>query len=169
MPSFQISIQYGPELERKLRDAGPRIARKAVVSTFRREAKIIRDEAKSILTRTLAGPERSTGLAARSIKVRAAKRSRRWFGISVATGVTDYAGKAFYGAFREFGTGQRRLAMGSASRVQGKVRTRTFRHPGQPERPFLEPAFMKHGPAAALRVPAEIAAALESELAKGVR
>lgn len=169
MPEFEIHIQFTGDLIRKLLDAGPRIARKATVSTFRREAKIIRDEAKAILTRTLAGPERSTGLAARSIKVRATKRSRRWFGISVSTGVTDYAGKAFYGAFREFGTGQRRLAMGSASRVKGKVRARTFRHPGQPERPFLEPAFMKHGPAAALRVPAEVAAALETELAKGVR
>ncbi len=46
-----------------------------------------------------------TGKLSRSIKIRSMKRSRTRFGARVTTGTStsDYQGKAFYGAFLEYG------------------------------------------------------------------
>jgi len=45
-----------------------------------------------------------SGLTRSSVKVRAAKRSRKGFGINVQIGEGDYKGETFYAAFVEYGT-----------------------------------------------------------------
>lgn len=45
-----------------------------------------------------------TGLTRDSVKVRAAKRSKRGFGLNVQIGEGDYQGQTFYAAFVEYGT-----------------------------------------------------------------
>lgn len=95
------------ELRGKLSALTDAEARKAVLGATREAAKLIMAEVK----RTI--PKR-TGLLRKSVKVRAIKRSRKRIGVRVTTSKfnSNYQGKAFYGAFLEFGwkTGSRRVS-----------------------------------------------------------
>lgn len=174
--SFGMFINGGAELERKLKNAGRRVARKAVTKALRKEAKAIATDAKAILKSSIVDKDRSTGFLARGIKVRALKRSRRWFGMSAGIGKGYHKGDQFYGWFRERGAGRKRLQAdpgadfaGRTAREESRMRERAKGHPGQPARPFLQPAFDRRKAGAASRIPEEIRRELEAELAKGIK
>lgn len=86
------------ELRAKLSALTDAEARKAVLGATREAAKLIQAEVK----RTV--PKR-TGLLRKSVRVRSIKRSRKRIGVRVTTSRfnSNYQGKAFYGAFLEFG------------------------------------------------------------------
>ena len=71
----------------------------------------MRDGAKVILPQARANaPVGATGRLKKAIKVRSAKRSRKYVGMTVVLGEGFLQGETFYGAFQEFGwkTGKRK-------------------------------------------------------------
>lgn len=98
---FAIQVQGGPALRRKLealgRDVKP-VMRKAM-----------RAGGKVILPAVKANAPEISGRLKRGIRLRAAKRSRRYVGITVTSSKGFFKGDDFYTAFQEFGwkTGKR--------------------------------------------------------------
>lgn len=96
---FTLTLTGDKQLDRFFRTMPTRVQKKVVRKPLRDAAKLIQTAAKEN------APER-TGLLRRAIKVRAAKRSRRFpFSVTVRPqiGAGDFKGKTFYGAFVEFG------------------------------------------------------------------
>lgn len=107
MPSMVLTGDR--ELNRKLQTLkGPK-QKKAV-------RKASRESLKPLASATSRAAPRRSGLLARSVKVRALKRSRKRVGARVTIGEGSFKGRTFYGGFIELGrkTGKR----GSAHRRQ---------------------------------------------------
>ena len=90
------------ELDRKLRDFEPKVAKKAVRRASREALRPVHRAAQR-------NAPFETGLLEQSIKVRAIKRTRKAIGSQVTTREGFFQGETFYGAFQEFGwmTGKR--------------------------------------------------------------
>ena len=91
------------ELDRKFREMPVTMQKKAMRPAAREVAKLVRLQA-------LASVPRKTGALAKSLVVRAAKRSRRHkdqVAVSVRTRDGFFKGDQFYGGMIEFGTGDR--------------------------------------------------------------
>ena len=114
---FYYVPRIDKELIRKLERFTRRDAKRAVRRGTRAGAKIVipraRELAPVLKKRT---KRRMPGLLRRAIRVRAAKRSRRYIGAVVILGAGFFKGETFYGAFQELGwkTGKR----GSENRKQ---------------------------------------------------
>lgn len=105
MITFQLTGDK--ELDRKFQELPAKVEKKVLREALRPAAKIILAQAKS-------NAPVLTGNTKESLKVRAAKRSRRtknYVGIQVVTGKDFFQGQTFYAAFEEFGhrIGPRRL------------------------------------------------------------
>ena len=114
--AITIELQGVEELRRKLLSLEPRIAKKVLRKALRAGAKIIHARAKQNI------PTGGSGVLARSIKVRAMKRTRKQrIGVAVETREGWYKGEAFYGAFVEFGHKQGSRKLGDARKqIEGK-------------------------------------------------
>jgi HK97 gp10 family phage protein len=119
--TFALKLQGGAELAAKLETLPTRVANKVIRQSLRIGTKII-------LAETVAKAPVNTGLLKKTLKVRAMKRRRNQIGVQVITEGGFYQGKAFYGAFLEFGhkAGPRKL---------GNKRQQV------PAKPFIKPAF----------------------------
>jgi HK97 gp10 family phage protein len=118
-----ITITGDRTVDRRLKQFGPKLAKKIF-------SKVIRKAAKPVLETARNAVPVDSGDLRRSLKIRARKRSRRnknTVGVQVVTGERFFKGELFYGGFLEFGwrTGKR----GSDKRTQV-----------QPK-PFLRPAY----------------------------
>ena len=105
------------ELNRKLSAlTGPQ-QKKVVRSALRPALKPVQQKAKQV-----AKSFKDTGLLARSIKIRSNKRSRRSIGARVTSGTqtTDFGGKAYYGAFQEYGWKSGKRGSGNRRQIKGK-------------------------------------------------
>ena len=113
---IHIELQGVEELRRKLLALEPKVARKVLRKALRAGAKIVHARAKQNI------PQGGTGVFARSLKVRAMKRTRRkTIGVAVETREGWYKGEAFYGAFVEFGHKQGSRKLGDARKqIEGK-------------------------------------------------
>lgn len=109
--TVSFELQGGPQLERALHELPPRIGKRVINQALRAGAKVVAEGARQLV------PVQS-GRLKRSIKVRALRRSRRSFGVSVQTGAVGgrggrlstselgglrAGGDAYYGGFVEFG------------------------------------------------------------------
>lgn len=83
-------------VEKRLREFGPKLARKVLSRSLRAGAKIVHSKAKAL------APSR-TGRLRKSLRVRAAKSRKGRISIMVVSGAKWFTGPAFYGAFVEFG------------------------------------------------------------------
>jgi HK97 gp10 family phage protein len=114
MPTESIRLEGAKDLQRRLKSLPAKVAGKVTRQALRAGAKIFQAQAASN------APVRK-GLLSRSIKVRAAKRSRGRVGIVVQTSQGFFKGATFYGAFQEFGWRVGRRALGATRRlVPGK-------------------------------------------------
>ena len=98
MATVNVRIEGAKEIEKALKQLTKAQGRAAIRKGCRAGAKITQRAAKQIAPR-------KTGLLAKSIKVRAIKRSRTKVGVMVTTGSSSnlFTGKTFYGAFQEWG------------------------------------------------------------------
>lgn len=92
------SIEGMDDLIRKLQKLPANLAKKAIRQGLREAAKVLQAEAKI----NAAEGEDATGNLAANIKVRAAKRSRKYIGTDVIQENQDF--DHYYGAFQEYGT-----------------------------------------------------------------
>ncbi len=104
-------------VERAFRLLPKTVARKVVVQAMRKAMKPIASQVK------INAPIR-TGATVTAVKVKAAKRSRKGFGIDVRIGEGDFKGDQFYAAMVEYGTKDRRKK--STGQHVGKVKPRRF-------------------------------------------
>jgi len=95
--NVSISITGAKELERKLKQLEPKVAKKIVRQSLRKAAKPILTRAKQLVPVI-------TGALKKSLKVRAMRRKKGRYGIMVGTAAGWFVGKTFYGGFVEFGT-----------------------------------------------------------------
>jgi HK97 gp10 family phage protein len=100
----RFEVRGDRELKRKLNQLANKEVKKIVRQAMRAGAKVILPRARAN------APVGATGNLRRAIKVRAAKRSRKYIGINVTLGKGFFQGDEFYGAFQEFGwkTGKRK-------------------------------------------------------------
>lgn len=99
MIDVQFSITGSAELDRKLSTLPTRVQKKVLRPGVRAGAKVMQTAAKAAVP-VLSGVYRQ------SLKVRAAKRSRKnpnAVRVNVVTGESLFRGKGFYGAFLEYG------------------------------------------------------------------
>lgn len=98
-----VIVTGDKEVTRQLASLGSRRAREFHRKSIRKAAKVVLEWARNIV------PVQS-GTYRRSLTVRALKKSRVFQGVRVTQREKAYTGKAFYGAFLEFGwkTGRRR-------------------------------------------------------------
>lgn len=104
---WEMSLTGDKKLDKTLRDLEPKVRRKTMVAAMREGAKKIEKVAKQYapVGKPQPGkPEHQPGTLKKSIKVRAAKRSRRTFGVDVRIGDKNWQGDAWYGSAVEFGS-----------------------------------------------------------------
>lgn len=144
--SDSLRIEGAKQIERRLKTLPAKVAGKITRQALRAGAKVIQAQAVS-------DAPRQTGLLARSIKVRAAKRKRGRIGILVQTAGGFFKGRTYYGAFQEFGwrVGPRRLG-NKRRQVPGKH--------------FMREAFDSQKVEAAQVVTEQLKAGIEREAAK---
>lgn len=92
-----IELEGFDRFRSSMRQLESKIQKKVVRQALRAGAKIIHREAKQ------EAPE-LTGRTKRAVRVRAARRSRKFFGVNVQVGKQDFTGETFYAAFVELGT-----------------------------------------------------------------
>ena len=113
-PAIKIQFSLAGDLEtlQLLRELPQKLVKGALRKSLRESAKIIQRGAK------FRAPQKS-GLLAKTIKVRAFKRTRKAVvGFTVGTAAGDYRGQTFYGGFQEYGwvpTGRHKAAPGIRS------------------------------------------------------
>lgn len=95
--SNKVIIKGFAEVEAALRELPKRVAKKVIQQALRKAAI-------PVLKAVQQATPVDTGALLKSEKIRALKRSRKYFGISVILGSKKfYTGSAFYGAFVQFG------------------------------------------------------------------
>lgn len=94
---ISFSILGVDPVKRALKLLPKRVAKKVIHQAMRPAMKEVAAKVKELVPV-------DTGLTRHSVKVRAAKRSRKGFGINVQIGEGDYKGQTFYAAFVEYGT-----------------------------------------------------------------
>lgn len=93
---FAIQVKGGAALRRKLRELADKDVKAVMRKALRAGAKVVLPEARS-------NAPVLTGKLKRNIRVRSAKRSRRYVGATVTTSEGFFKGDDFYTAFQEFG------------------------------------------------------------------
>jgi HK97 gp10 family phage protein len=89
------------EIDRKLKQLEPRIAKKVVRKSMREALRLVRA---AVQSEQKSGPF-ATGATAKAVKIQAGRNRRRGtITVEVRIGVGDYVGDQFYAAFVEFGT-----------------------------------------------------------------
>jgi HK97 gp10 family phage protein len=115
----QMSLAGDAEIMQLMKDLPQRLVKGALRKSLRESAKVVLRGAK--FRAPVAG-----GLLAKTLKVRAFKRTRKAVvGYTVGTAAGDYKGQTFYGGFQEFGwkpTGRQRASnnLRSAERLLRK-------------------------------------------------
>ncbi len=97
MPRMSINIVGAKELEKKLGGMEKNVARKIVKDVLRKAMKPLLADAKSRV-------QVKSGFLKKNLKIRTMKKKKHRYGVFVGVGQKWYVGKAFYGAFLEFGT-----------------------------------------------------------------
>ena len=96
-----MSLKGVSDLSKKLEGIAPIVSRKILAKSLRAAANVVKPQA-------VAMAPRNTGVLRASIKVRASSRQQRDKAyVFIQTKAGDYKGKAFYGAFQEYGTNVR--------------------------------------------------------------
>ncbi len=110
----RLEVRGTEQLKRHLDQLADVEIRKILRKAMRAGAKVILPAARAN------APVGASGAVRRGIRVRAAKRSRRYIGITVTLGKGFFQGDEFYGAFQEFGwkTGKRKSS--NRRQVPGK-------------------------------------------------
>lgn len=104
MPSG-IAISGANELIYALQGMEPQLARRVLATAMRKAAAPVLRAAKSRAPVSVDGSHGNPpGTLRDSLKIRARKRRKGQVGVIVQTRGGDYKGKAFYGAFIEYGT-----------------------------------------------------------------
>lgn len=117
MPSRSVTIAGDKAIDKALRGFAPALAKQLLRSSLRQGAKVLAVEAAK------EAPRGKTRVLSKSIKVRAARRSRKGVvALLVRTAAGDFKGKSYYGSFVEFGTKGRR----PGKRGGGPIRARHF-------------------------------------------
>lgn len=111
----RLQVKGADKIIRGLFEIEPRMARKVVRQSLRKGLNPIQRLAKS-------DAPVKTGLVKKSIKIRAVKRKKDRIAMKVTIGKDNFVGKAFYGAFQEFGYkhGSRKLPPEQRPEVPGK-------------------------------------------------
>lgn len=154
--AVSFKITGAKELQKKLRELGPKIEKKVMRQALRAGAKIIQAEAKKLAP--VDSGELRAGIKVRAVKKRKPGQVR----IRVSTGEDD----AFYGFFVEYGYMKqetRRLPDGKIISLKRGQGTPTF----VPPRPFVRPAFETKKEEATKAITAAIAAGIEREASRG--
>ena len=112
-----LTILGRKPIDRAFQELPKRVAKKVVTQAMRRAMK-------PVATQVRANAPVQTGATKGAVKVRAAKRSRKGFGINVQIGEGDFKGDTFAAAFVEYGTQKRRKK--STGQYVGQVRARHF-------------------------------------------
>jgi HK97 gp10 family phage protein len=94
---FAIDVIGAPELKAVLAALEPKVAKKLTRQAMRKAQKIVLADAKRLVPV-------DTGQLKKSLSIRALKRSRSRFGVSVQTKEGLFKGEQFYGGFIELGT-----------------------------------------------------------------
>ena len=94
-PMFQLTGIK--EIDKALHEMEKKVAKKLLKDAMKSSMKPMLAAAKAAV------PVKS-GQLKRYVKLRAAKKSRTSFGYTIGVGESDFKGKAFYGAFLEYGT-----------------------------------------------------------------
>lgn len=94
---FAIDVVGAPELKAQLAALEPKVAKKLTRKAMREAQKIVLADAKRLVPV-------DTGQLRKSLAIRALKRSRSRFGVSVQTKEGLFKGEQFYGGFIELGT-----------------------------------------------------------------
>lgn len=98
MARGQMIVTGLKEIDRALRELEPKIGKKVIRQAMRKSMKPVKTAVEQN------APVGETGLLAASVKIRAAKKSRKSFGIDVTIGEKDWVGKTWYAAAVEYGT-----------------------------------------------------------------
>lgn len=121
------------ELDAALRDFTSKLQRRYLSRALRAGAKVIQAEARSLI-------QNRTGLLARSIVVRSARRDGAASRISVGVRKGGKKSSAFYARYVELGTRAHEIKpKRGALAINGRV-VRAAKHPGSRAKPFLRPA-----------------------------
>jgi HK97 gp10 family phage protein len=88
------------ELDKKLRELGPKVGNKVVRTAMRNAAKTLKAGIEG------RAPEGETGALSSSVKVRAGKRSRTSQTVEVGLEDATFKGERFYAAANEWGTSE---------------------------------------------------------------
>lgn len=101
---IRFEVRGGAQLKRHLDQLADVEIKKILRKAMRAGAKVILPAARAN------APVGAAGRLRKAIRVRAAKRSRKYIGMTVTVGKELFKGDEFYGAFQEFGwkTGKRR-------------------------------------------------------------
>ena len=130
-----FTIEGDKQLTRALKGLEPKVGKKLVKKAMRPAMRIVQAKAKQeapVLT----------GATKKAIKVRAAKKSRRSFGIDVRIGKGDYKGDEYYASFVEYGT----------SKME--------------PRPFMRPAYASEAEPAKEKARTELLKLIDEEVSK---
>ena len=116
----KLTITGDKQIDRALKNIPDKVAKKAFRKSMRPAMKVIQKEAKD-------NAPVDSGDMKKSIKVKAAKRSRRFMGIDVVIGEEAFKGETWYGNLVEYGTSKMpakpfmRPAYDSKDQVKNKV------------------------------------------------
>lgn len=116
---FSFTILGRKPIDRAFEQLPERLARKVVRQAMRKAMKPVAAQVK-------ANAPVDTGATRRAVKVRAARRTRKGFGVNVQVGEGDYKGDTFPAAMVEYGTADRRKK--STGQHVGRVKARRFLH-----------------------------------------
>lgn len=146
-------------LDQLLQQLVPRLQKRAFSRASRAAAKPIRDAARR-------NAPSDTGRLARSIKVRAARRSRSRVGIRVTTGDGgEFTGKSYYGGFLEYGFRRGKRTAGIRRAQRRKTAAAGDSRPEVPGVHFMRRAADEQRAAAAAIFNRVIRAEIAAELA----
>lgn len=97
MPPGKLELDGAAGLMKALSELDKKASKKVIRSAMR-------SAAKPILAQAKANAPVKTGLAKKSLKIRALPRSRNRIGVAVQTKDGDFKGEAFYVSFYEYGS-----------------------------------------------------------------
>lgn len=98
MAKGQLVVTGLREIDRALKELEPKLGKKVIRQAMRKAMKPVKAAVEQN------APVGETGLLASSVKIKAAKKSRKSFGMDVRIGEQDWVGDTWYAAAQEYGT-----------------------------------------------------------------
>lgn len=100
MALFSVKITGDKAIDKALRNLEAKVVKKVLRSAMRKAMKFVKKQVEA------EAPVGETGVLSGSVRIAAAKRSRKYIGIDVSIGIGFFIGKTYYAGFIEFGTSE---------------------------------------------------------------